>query len=388
VGEVDMVDYFKIEGLLTDEERFFRDRVKKFVDEECMPLIAAHFDGGTFPTELIPRMAEMGLFGLHIEGYGCTKASHTIYGLICQELGRCDSGLRAMFSVQNSLAMYPIYVFGSEEQKIKWLPKMAKGEVIGCFGLSEPDFGSNPSGMKTGAVKQGDHYLLNGTKMWITNGSIAHVAVIWAKLNGEIRGFLVEAGTPGFQTTLIQRKFSYRTSPTSLLILQDCPIPEENLLPGTKGLKSVLSCLSYARYGVACSALGSAIACYEAAEIFARKREVFEKPIASYQLVQEKLVEMVLEITKAQLLTYHLGRLLDQHEARTTQISMAKLNNVREAMKIARMGRDILGARGILADHHVIRHLCDLEAMSALEGTENIHTLIIGQDLTGISAFH
>ena len=383
-----MVDYFKIEGLLTDEERFFRDRVKKFVDEECMPLIATHFDRGTFPTELIPRMAEMGLFGLHIEGYGCTKASHTIYGLICQELGRCDSGLRAMLSVQNSLAMYPLYVFGSEEQKIKWLPKMAKGEVIGCFGLSESDFGSNPSGMKTGAVKQGDHYLLNGTKMWITNGSIAHVAVIWAKLNGEIRGFLVEAGTPGFQTTLIQRKFSYRTSPTSLLILQDCPIPEENLLPGTKGLKSVLSCLSYARYGVACSALGSAIACYEAAEIFARKREVFEKPIASYQLVQEKLVEMVLEITKAQLLTYHLGRLLDQHEARASQISMAKLNNVREAMKIARTARDILGARGVLADHHVIRHLCDLEAMSTLEGTENIHTLIIGQDLTGISAFH
>ena len=383
-----MVDYFKIEGLLTDEERFFRDRVKKFVDEECMPLIAAHFDGGTFPTELIPRMAEMGLFGLHIEGYGCTKASHTIYGLICQELGRCDSGLRAMFSVQNSLAMYPIYVFGSEEQKIKWLPKMAKGEVIGCFGLSEPDFGSNPSGMKTRAVKQGNHYLLNGTKMWITNGSIAHVAVIWGKMNDEIRGFLVEAGTPGFQTTLIQRKFSYRTSPTSLLILKDCAIPEENLLPETKGLKSVLSCLNYARYGVACSALGSAIACYEAAEIFAHKREVFEKPIASYQLVQEKLVQMVLEITKAQLLTYHLGRLLDQDEAKPAQISMAKLNNVREAMKIARMARDILGARGILADHHVIRHLCDLEAMSTLEGTENIHTLIIGQDLTGISAFH
>jgi len=388
VGEVDMVDYFEIEGLLTDEERFFRDRVKKFVDEECMPLIATHFDRGTFPMELMPRMAAMGLFGLHIEGYGCTKASHTIYGLICQELGRCDSGLRAMFSVQNSLAMYPIYVFGSEEQKIKWLPKMAKGEVIGCFGLSESDFGSNPSGMKTGAVKQGDHYLLNGTKMWITNGSIAHVAVIWGKMNDEIRGFLVEAGTPGFQTTLIQRKFSYRTSPTSLLILKDCAIPEENLLPETKGLKSVLSCLNYARYGVACSALGSAIACYEAAEIFAHKREVFEKPIASYQLVQEKLVQMVLEITKAQLLTYHLGRLLDQDEAKPAQISMAKLNNVREAMKIARMARDILGPRGILADQHVIRHLCDLEAMSTLEGTENIHTLIIGQDLTGISAFH
>ncbi len=383
-----MVDYFQVEALLTGEERFFRDKVRKFVDEECMPLIATHFDRGTFPMELIPRMAGIGLFGIHVEGYGCAKTSHTIYGLICQELGRCDSGLRAMFSVQNSLAMYPIYAFGSEEQRMRWLPGMAKGEVIGCFGLSEPDFGSNPSGMTTRAVKQGNHYLLNGTKMWITNGSIAHMAVIWAKMNDEIRGFLVEAGTFGFQTTLIQRKFSYRTAPTSLLILKDCTIPEENLLPGTKGLKSVLSCLNYARFGVACSALGSAIACNEAAETFARKREVFEKPIASYQLVQEKLVEMALEITKAQLLTYHLGRLLDQHEARPSLISMAKLNNVREAMKIARLARDILGARGILADQHVIRHLCDLEAMSTLEGTESIHTLIIGQDLTGISAFH
>ncbi|MGZ3589139.1 MAG: acyl-CoA dehydrogenase family protein [Thermodesulfobacteriota bacterium] len=383
-----MVDYFRIEALLTGEERLFRDNVRKFVDEECMPLIAAHFDRGSFPMELIPRMAAMGLFGLHVEGYGCAKASHSIYGLTCQELGRCDSGLRAMFSVQNSLAMYPIYAFGSEEQRIKWLPRMAKGEAIGCFGLSEPDFGSNPSGMRTRAVKQGNRYLLNGTKMWITNGSIGHAAVIWAKMNDEIRGFLVEAGTPGLQITLIERKFSYRTSPTSLLVLKDCEIPEENLLPGTKGLKSVLSCLNYARFGVACSALGSAIACYEAAESFARKREVFEKPIASFQLVQEKLVDMALEITKAQLLTYHLGRLLDQHEARPGQISMAKLNNVRQAMKTARVARDVLGARGILADHHVIRHLCDLEAMSTLEGTESIHTLIIGQDLTGISAFH
>jgi glutaryl-CoA dehydrogenase len=383
-----MVDYFQIEALLTDEERSFRDNVRKFVDEECMPLIATHFDRGTFPMELIPRVAAMGLFGLRVEGYGCKKASHMIYGLICQELGRCDSGLRAMFSVQNSLVMVPIDTFGSEGQKIRWLPKMARGEVVGCFGLSEPDFGSNPSGMKTRAVKQGNHYLLNGTKMWITNGSIAHVALVWAKVDNEIRGFLVEAGTPGFEATVTQRKFSYRTSPTSLLILKDCMIPEENLLPGAKGLKSILSCLNDARYGVACSALGSAIACYDVAEAFARQREVFEKPIASYQLVQEKLVRMVLEISKAQLLTYHLGRLLDQHQARPPQISMAKLNNVREAMKVARTARDILGARGILADHHVIRHLCDLEAMSTLEGTESIHTLIIGQDLTGISAFH
>jgi len=383
-----MVDYFQLEESLSKEEKNFRDKIRKFVDEECMPVISNHFDKGTFPVDLIPRMAEMGLFGIHVEGYGCTKATHSIDGLICQELGRCDSGLRAMFSVQNSLVMYPIYSFGSEKQKERWLPEMARGEVVGCFGLSEPDFGSDPSGMKTRAVKQGNHYVLNGTKMWITNGSIAYVALVWAKMDGEIRGFLVETGTPGFQTTLIQKKFSYRTSPTSLLILKDCIIPEENLLPKAKGLKSVLNCLNYARYGVACSALGSAVSCYEVAETFARKREVFEKPIASYQLIQEKLVQMVLEITKAQLLTFHLGRLLDQQEARPPQISMVKLNNVREAMKIARTARDILGARGILADHHIIRHLCDLEAMSALEGTESIHTLIIGQDITGISAFH
>jgi glutaryl-CoA dehydrogenase len=383
-----MIDYFRMESLLTEAERLYRDRIRKFVDEECMPLIADHFDKGTFPVDLIPRMAGMGLFGLHVDGYGCQKMSHTIYGLICQELGRCDSGLRAMFSVQNSLVMYPIYTFGSEEQKKRWLPKMARGEEIGCFGLSEPDFGSNPSGMATRAEKHQAGYRLNGSKMWITNGSIAHVSLVWAKMDGEIRGFLVEAGTPGFQTTLIQRKFSYRTSPTSLLVLKDCMIPEGNLLPGAIGLKAVLQCLNHARFGVACGALGSAIACYEVAKDYAGKREVFEKPIGSFQLIQEKLVRMVVEITKAQLLTYHLGRLLDQNRAKHTQISMAKLNNVREAMKIARMARDILGARGILADHQVIRHLCDLEAISTLEGTESIHTLIIGEDLTGFLAFH
>jgi glutaryl-CoA dehydrogenase len=382
-----MIDYFRIEFLLTEAERLYRDRIRKFVDEECMPLIADHFDKEIFPMDIIRRMAEMGLFGLHVDGYGCQRMSHTIYGLICQELGRCDSGLRAMVSVQNSLIMYPINAFGSEEQKKRWLPKMARGEAIGCFGLSEPDFGSNPSGMATRAEKHQEGYILNGTKMWITNGSIAHVSLVWAKMDGEIRGFLVEAGTPGFQSTLIQRKFSYRTSPTSLLVLKDCEIPEANLLPGASGLKAVLQCLNHARFGVACGALGSAIACYEVAKDYVGKREVFEKPIGSYQLVQEKLVRMVVEITKAQLLTYHLGRLLDQDKARHTQVSLAKLNNVREAMKIARMARDILGARGILADHQVIRHLCDLEAISTLEGTESIHTLIIGEDLTGISAF-
>lgn len=382
-----MIDYFRTESLLTEAERLYRDRIRKFVDEECMPLIADHFDKGIFPMDLIPRMAEMGLFGLQVDGYGCQKMSHTIYGLICQELGRCDSGLRAMFSVQNSLVMYPIYTFGSEGQKKRWLPKMARGEAIGCFGLSEPDFGSNPSGMATCAEKHQDGYLLNGTKMWITNGSIAHVSLIWAKMDAEIRGFLVEAGTPGFRSSLIQRKFSYRTSPTSLLIFKDCVIPEGNLLPEAKGLKAVLQCLNDARFGVACGALGSAIACYQVAAEFAKSRKVFEKPIGSYQMVQEKLVRMVVEITKAQLLTHHLGRLMDQNKAKHTQISLAKLNNVREAMKIARMARDILGARGILADHQVIRHLCDLEAISSLEGTESIHTLIIGQDLTGFSAF-
>jgi glutaryl-CoA dehydrogenase len=380
-------DYFLSESMLTAAERVFRDKVREFVDRECMSTIADHFDKATFPMKLIPQMAELGLFGLHVDGYGCRKASHTVYGLACQELGRCDSGLRAMFSVQNSLVMYPIYTFGSEEQRKKWLPKMVSGELIGCFGLSEPDFGSNPSGMKTHAERRRDGYVLNGTKMWITNGSIAHVAVVWATTDEGIRGFLVEAGIPGFQSSPIKRKFSYRTAPTSVLTFKDCEIPAENLLPEATGFRSIAQCLNYARYGVACGALGSAIACYQVAQEFARNRDVFEKPIASYQLVQDRLVRMIMEITKGQLLTYHLGRLMDQNKARPSQISLAKLNNVREAMRIARMSRDILGARGILADHHVIRHLCDLEAISTLEGTENIHTLIVGQDITGISAF-
>jgi glutaryl-CoA dehydrogenase len=361
--------------------------VRGFVDQECIPTIADYFDKGAFPTHLIGRMAEMGLFGVHIDGYGCRKTNETIYGLISQELGRADSGLRAMFSVQNSLVMYPIYTFGSQEQKQKWIPQMAQGKAIGCFGLSEPGFGSNPTGMQTRAVKKGEQYLLTGKKMWITNGTIADVAIIWAKLDDEVRGFLVEKGTPSFQASPIQRKFSYRTSPTALITLKNCVVPETNLLPKTSGLKSVFACLNFARYGVACGAVGAAIACYQAARAFALQREVFDKPIASYQLVQDRLVRMVLEITKAQLLNYHLGRFLDDNRAQHTQISLVKLNNVQEAMKIARMARDILGARGILADHHVIRHLCDLEAVHALEGTANMHTLIMGQDLTGISAF-
>lgn len=387
MGKINGVDYVQLESLLTEREISYRNRVRRFVNEECMPIIVEHFDKGHFPMDLIPRMAEMDLFGLHVEGYGCEKASHTIYGLACQELGRCDSGLRAMFSVQNSLVMYPIYAFGSDTQRREWLPKMARGEAIGCFGLSEPDAGSDPNGMKTRAERRGRHYVLNGTKMWITNGSIANVALVWARADGEIRAFLVEPGTSGFRSSSIQRKFAYRTSPTSLLEMKDCVVNERDVLPEAKGLKAALQCLNYARYGVACGALGSAIACYEAARTFAQQRMVFDKPIASYQLIQERLVRMVLEISKAQLLSYHVGRLLDESRARHTHISLVKMNNVREAMKIARMARDILGARGILADHHVIRHLCDLEALSTLEGTESIHTLILGKDLTGISAF-
>jgi glutaryl-CoA dehydrogenase len=381
------VDYFRIEDELKPEEIDFRDKVRRFVDEECMPTIVEHFDKGTFPMKLILLMGELGFFGVHVQGYGCRKTSHVAYGLACEELGRCDSGLRAMFSVQNSLVMYPIYAFGSEEQRQTWLPRLQSGRAVGCFGLSEPDFGSNPAGMTTCATRQGTRYILKGTKMWITNGSIAQVALIWAQTPEGIRCFLVETSHPKFRASPIRHKFAYRTSPTALLELKDCEVNAEALLPGAVGLKAAYSCLNHARYGVACSAVGSAIACYEAAGAFAAKRVVFGKPISSYQLVQEKLVKMLVEITKAQILNYRLGRLLDDGRAKHQHISMAKINAVREAMNIARLARDILGGRGILADHHVMRHLCDLEALSTLEGTENIHTLVLGQDITGISAF-
>ena len=381
------VDFYGIDALLTEGERKVRDAVRAFVDQECMPIIAEHFDKGTFPMGKIARMASMGLFGCHVDGYGCRERSHLEYGLICQELGRCDSGIRAMFSVQNSLVMFPVFKFGSPEQREKWLPKMARGEALGCFGLSEPDFGSNPAGMVTNARKKGKYYVLNGQKMWITNGTIADMAVIWAKLDGEIRGFIVETERSGFCATPIQRKFSYRTSPTAFIDLKNCEIPQTNILPKAIGLKSVFQCLNHARYGVAWGALGSSIACYQAAKDFAVKRQVFDRPVASYQLVQDQLTRMLVEITKAQLISFHLGRMLDDGHAMPSQISLAKLNNVREALKIARLARDITGARGILADHHIIRHLCDLEAVSTLEGTAGMHTLILGQEITGIQAF-
>jgi glutaryl-CoA dehydrogenase len=380
-------DYFQIEKQLTAEEIHFRDRVRRFVEEEAMPVIVEHFDKATFPLEIIAKMAELDLFGVHVDGYGCRKAGHIAYGLACQELGRCDSGLRAMFSVQNSLVMYPVYAFGSEKQRQTWLPKLHSGQVIGCFGLSEPGFGSNPAGMTTYAAPQGKNYVLNGTKMWITNGPIARVALIWAKTKEGIRCFLIETNTPGFRATAIQHKFAYRTSPTAFLELKNCEVGSETMLPRALGLMAAFECLNHARYGVSWSAVGSAMACYQAALNFAGDREVFDRPIASYQLVQERLADMLLEITKAQLMNYHLGRLMDEGRARHPQISMAKMNSVREALKVARLARDLLGGRGILADQHVIRHLCDLEALSALEGTESMHTLVIGQDITGIAAF-
>ena len=380
-------DFYDVDALLTEEEKAFRQTVRDWVDHECLPIIADHFDRSTFPMHLIPRMAELGFFGLHVKGFGCLPQNETTYGLVCQELGRCDSGLRAMMSVQNSLVMFPIDAFGSDAQRRRWLPQMARGEAIGCFGLSEPGFGSDPGGMQTSAVREQGGFVLNGRKMWITNGPIAQVAVIWAKLDNEVNGFLVEAGTPGFHATAIQRKFAYRTSPTALISLEDCRIPAQNLLPGARGLKSVFRCLNLARWGVACGAVGAAMACFQTARAFALERKVFDRAIGSYQLVQDQLSRMLVEITKAHLVNYHLGRLMDRGAARPAQISLAKLNNVREAMTIARMARDILGARGILADHHVIRHLCDLEAVSTLEGTASMHTLVIGQEVTGLSAF-
>jgi glutaryl-CoA dehydrogenase len=387
MAQTDPVDFYQTALLLTDEEKEIRDTVRRFVVGKCMPIIADYFDRASFPIELISQMAQLDLFGVHIKGYGCRNRSHMIYGIICEELARCDSGLRAMFSVQNSLVMFPIFEFGSEAQREKWLPAMVKGKAIGCFGLSEPDYGSDPGGLQTEAKRKDGQYVLNGKKMWITNGTIADVAVIWARLDNEIRGFLVETRTPGFRAKPVQRKFSYRTSPTAYIDLKDCAIPADALLPGANGLKAVFRCLNHARFGVACGALGSAIACYQAAKDFTLKRKVFDQPIASYQLVQDQLARMLVEITKAQLVNYHLGRMLDENRAGPAQISLAKLNNVREAIKIARTARDILGARGILADHHVMRHLCDLEAISTLEGTAGMHTLVLGKEITGISAF-
>jgi glutaryl-CoA dehydrogenase len=380
------VDYYEVEGLLSEEERMVRDVARAFTDEQILPTIVPHFREGTFPTSLIRRMGGLGFLGANLQGYGCAGINNVAYGLIMQELERGDSGVRSFASVQGSLVMYPIHAFGSEAQKQRWLSRLAAGEAVGCFGLTEPDFGSDPGNMATKAVQVGTEYVLNGTKLWITNGSMADVAVVWAKLDGVIRGFLVERGTPGFTTRDLHGKFSMRASVTSELSFVDCRIPSEAILPKSDGLRSPLSCLNQARYGIAWGAVGSAIACYQAALTYSQHRIQFGKPIASFQLVQEKLVHMLTEITKAQLLCLQLGRLKDAGRLRHTQVSLAKRNNVAAALGIARAAREIHGANGIMDEYPVIRHMLNLESVFTYEGTHDIHTLILGRDVTGISA--
>jgi glutaryl-CoA dehydrogenase len=382
------VDYFRMDGLLSGEEIMVRDTVREFVDDRIIPVIERHNRAGTFPMELIPTMAQLGLLGATLPPeYGCAGMNNVAYGLVMQELERGDSGIRSFASVQSALVMYPIFSFGSESQKRAWLPLLASGEKIGCFGLTEPDFGSNPGGMLTRARETVDGYLLNGAKMWITNGTIADVAVIWAKLEGVIRGFLVERGTPGFTAPEMKGKHSLRASVTSELILQDVHVPKENILPGGDGLRLPLSCLSQARYGIAWGANGAAMACYDAALQYAKTRIQFGKPIAAFQLTQEKLVFMVSEITKGQLLCLQLGRMKDAGTVRFAQISLAKRNNVQQALEIARLARTILGANGILDEYPVMRHAANLESVLTYEGTHEMHTLIVGEDLTGLPAF-
>ena len=380
-------DLYNIDHLLSEEERMVRDTVRQFVQDRVLPIISEHFEAGTFPRALIPEIGELGLLGMHLQGYGCAGLSAVSYGLACQELEAGDSGLRSFVSVQGSLAMFPIYAFGSEEQKQRWLPGMAKGEIIGCFGLTEPDFGSDAGSMITSARRDGDSYVLNGAKMWITNGSIADVAVVWAKAEDGVRGFLVERGTPGFSTSDIHHKLSLRASITSELHFDECRVPAENMLPNIRGMRGPLSCLNEARFGIAWGATGAARACYEMALEYAKTRIQFKKPIASFQLVQQKLAIMATELVKGQLLALQLGRLKDESLLHPVQISVAKRNNVREALKTAREARTVLGANGITLEYPISRHMNNLESVFTYEGTDDIHTLIIGQAITGISAF-
>ncbi len=381
------VDYFSIDQLLTEDERIVRDTFRRFVTDEVMPDIAQHFRAGSFPRALIRRMGELGALGATIEGYGCAGLNPVAYGLIMQELERGDSGVRSFASVQGALAMYAIDRFGSEEQKQRWLPAMACGAAVGCFALSEPDFGSNPAGMRTRARLDGGDFVLNGEKRWITSGSLADVAVVWARSDAGVRGFLVERGTAGFDAHDIEGKFSLRASVTSELIFRDCRVPEAARLPGAEGIGAPLSCLNNARFGVAWGVLGSAMACYDEALSYTKDRAQFKRPLAGHQLVQQKLVDMLEEITKAQLLAWRLGRLKEAGVARAPQVSMAKRNNVAMALNVARTARDLLGANGITDAYQCGRHMCNLESVYTYEGTDHIHTLIMGEDITGISAF-
>ncbi len=380
-------DMINIDQLLNDEEKMVRESVRKFVDEELIPIIAKHNQDGTFPKQLITPMAQLGLLGANISGYGCAGMSSVSYGLAMQELERGDSGIRSFASVQGALCMYPILKYGSEEQKNNWLPKMARGDVIGCFGLTEPDFGSNPAGMITTAKLKGDRWVLHGNKMWITNGTQAHLAVVWAKTDDGIRGFLVEKGTKGFNSHEVKGKLSLRASDTAELSFDQCEIPKENILPYSKGLGSPLSCLNQARYGISRGALGAAMACFEETLHYSKQRVQFDKPIGGFQLVQRKLALMATEIAKGQLLCLQVGRLKDQDQVEVAQISMAKMNNVKMALETARTCRSILGGNGILDEYATMRHMVNLESVFTYEGTDDIHQLIIGQHLTGIAAY-
>ena len=382
------VDLYEIDPLLTEEERMVRQTVRDFVDAELLPEIREAWEKGVFPRKLIKPIAEMGLLGATLQGYGCAGMGPVAYGLSMQELERGDSGIRSFASVQSRLVMYPIHAFRSEAQKDRYLPKLQKAEMIGCFGLTEPDAGSNPGGMKTRAVKKGDGWILNGAKMWITNADMADLAVVWAKVDDVVSGFVVERGMKGFETQEMKGKLSLRASDTGEIILRDCEVPDANRLPKTEGLKSALSCLNQARYGIAWGAIGAAMGCYEEALDYAKQRIMFTKPIAGYQLVQQKLVEMVSEITKAQLLCLQLGRLKEQGKATFVQVSLAKRNNVYQALEIARTARDILGANGILNEYSAMRHMCNLESVYTYEGTHDIHTLIVGDHITGIPAYY
>ncbi len=382
------VDYFQLESLYSDDEIMIRNSVREFVDHEIIPVIEKHYMEGTFPLHLVPKLAELGVFGPTLpQKYGCAEVNNVAYGLIMQELERGDSGVRSFASVQSGLVMYPIFTFGSEEQKDYWLPKLAAGEKIGCFGLTEPDFGSNPGGMITKAVKVDGGYLLNGAKMWITNGTIADVAVVWAKLDGKVKGFLVEKGMKGFSAPEMKGKHSLRASVTSELVFEDVFIPEANRLPLADGLKAPLMCLNQARYGIAWGVTGAMMAVYDSALSYAKSRIQFGKPIASFQMTQEKLVYILTEITKSQLLNYHLAKLKDKGEVKHTHISMAKRNNCEKALDAARVAREIFGANGILDEYPVMRHSANLESVKTYEGTHEMHTLILGEDITGIPAF-
>lgn len=387
MGTFEAPDFYQMDLLFSEEELMVRDSIRQFVDDEVLPIIAGHYEAGTFPMDLVPKLGALGVFGASIKGYGCAGLDPLAYGLVMQELERGDSGVRSFASVQGALCMYPIFKFGTESQRQKYLPPMARGEKIGCFGLTEPDFGSNPGGMLTRARKDGSDYILNGSKMWITNGGVSHLAIVWAKDDEDvIRGFIVDRETPGFKVKNIGRKFSLRASVTSELYFEDCRVSSDQMLE-VKGLGGPFACLNQARYGISWGAIGAAMACYDEAVRYSKSRVQFGKPIAGFQLVQAKLANMLTEITKSQALTAQLGRLHQMHKSIPGQISMAKMNNVSMALDIARTTRDILGASGITYEYQCGRHMLNLESVNTYEGTEDIHRLIVGECITGIPAY-